>query len=149
MASGWRQDGVRMRQDGIRQAPEVCQGSGVRVRSTSGCVRMRQEGVRVASGRRQDDLASGWRQDDVKRRGARMKWMDTSEPHHRISSFNTLGGGFPRFNYSEGVNTHCRALDMLTRSRGGPGHGKLRRTRTSKQAGKALRSQGYPHALVM
>ena len=33
---------------------------------------MRQEGVRVASGRRQDNLASGWRQDDVKRRGARI-----------------------------------------------------------------------------
>ena len=35
---------------------------------------MRQEGVRVASGRRQDNLASGWRQDDVKRRGARINW---------------------------------------------------------------------------
>ena len=52
MASGWRQDGVRMRQDGVRQASEVCQGSGVGVRSTSRCIRMRQEGVRVASGRR-------------------------------------------------------------------------------------------------
>ena len=40
------------------------------------------------------------------------QWMDTSEPHHRISSFNELGGGFSRFNYSEGVNAHCRALDM-------------------------------------
>ena len=37
----------------------------------------------------------------------------------------------------------------VTLSCGGPGHGTLRRTRTSKQAGKALRSQGYPHALVM
>ena len=72
MASGWRQDGVRMRQDGVRQASHVCQGRGVGVRSASGCVRMRQEGVRVASGRRQDNLASGWRQDDVKRRGARI-----------------------------------------------------------------------------
>ena len=72
MASGWRQDGVRMRQDGGRQASEVCQDRGVGVRSTSGCVRMRQEGVRVASGRCQDNLASGWRQDDVKRRGARI-----------------------------------------------------------------------------
>ena len=35
---------------------------------------MCQEGVRVASGRRQDNLASGWRQDDVKQRGARIKW---------------------------------------------------------------------------
>ena len=74
MASGWRQDGVRVCQDGIRQASEVCQGSSVGVRSTSRCVRMRQEGVRVASGRRQDNLASGWRQDDVKRRGARINW---------------------------------------------------------------------------
>ena len=76
MASGWRQDGVRMRQDGVRQASHVCQGRGVGVRSASGCVRMRQEGVRVASGRRQDNLASGWRQDDVKRRGARIKCGD-------------------------------------------------------------------------
>ena len=52
MASGWRQDGVRMRQDGVRQASKVCHGSGVGVRSTSRCVRMRQEGVRVAPGRR-------------------------------------------------------------------------------------------------
>ena len=73
MASGWRQDGVRMRQDGVRQLSEVCQGSGVGVRSTSRCVRMRQEGVRVASGRRHVNVASGWRQDDVKRRGARIK----------------------------------------------------------------------------
>ena len=34
---------------------------------------MHQEGVRVASGRRQDNLASGWRQDDVKQRGAPIK----------------------------------------------------------------------------
>ena len=74
MASGWRQDGVRMRRDEARQASEVCQGSGVGVRSTSRCVRMRQKGVRVASGRRRDNLASGWRQDDVKRRGAQIKW---------------------------------------------------------------------------
>ena len=72
MASGWRQDCVRMRQHGVRQASKVCQGSGEGVRSTSGCVRMRQEGVRVASGRLQDNLASGWRQDDVKQRGARI-----------------------------------------------------------------------------
>ena len=38
---------------------------------------------------------------------------------------------------------------LLTRSRGGPGHGTLRWTRTSKQAGKALRSQGHHHARVM
>ena len=36
---------------------------------------MRQKGVRVASGRRQENLASGWRQDDVKRRGARINWL--------------------------------------------------------------------------
>ena len=40
-------------------------------------------------------------------------------------------------------------VTVLTRSRGGPGHGMLRRTRTSKQAGKALCSQGHPHARVM
>ena len=70
MALGWRQDGVRMRQNGVRQASYVCQGRGVGVRSVSGCVRMRQEGVRAAAGRRQNNLASGWRQDDVKPRGA-------------------------------------------------------------------------------
>ena len=43
MASGRRQDGVR-------KASHVWQGSGVGVRSASG---WRQEGVRVASGRRQ------------------------------------------------------------------------------------------------
>ena len=75
MASGWRQNGVRMRQDGVKQVSEVCQGSGVGVRRTLGCVRMRQEGIRVASGRRQDSSASGWRQDDVKRRGARINLL--------------------------------------------------------------------------
>ena len=38
---------------------------------------------------------------------------------------------------------------LVTRSRGGPGHGTLRRTRASKQAGKALRSEGHPDARVM
>ena len=37
----------------------------------------------------------------------------------------------------------------LTRSRGGPGHGTLRWTGTSEQAGKALRSQGHHCACVM
>ena len=36
-----------------------------------------------------------------------------------------------------------------TRSCGGPGHGTLRWTRTSEQAGKALRSQGHHCARVM
>ena len=49
-----RQDGVGMasgrRQDGVRQASEVCQGKGVGVRSASGCVRMRREVVWPASG---------------------------------------------------------------------------------------------------
>ena len=76
MPSGWRQDAS----DGARQASEVCQGSGVGVRSVSGCARMRHEGVRVASGRRQDNLASGWRQDDVKRRGARIKCLASARP---------------------------------------------------------------------
>ena len=38
---------------------------------------------------------------------------------------------------------------LLTRSRGGPGHGTLRWTRTSEQTGKALRSQGHHCARVM
>ena len=38
---------------------------------------------------------------------------------------------------------------VVRRSRGGPGHGTLRWTRTSKHAGKALRSQGHHHARVM
>ena len=38
---------------------------------------------------------------------------------------------------------------VVTRSRGGPGHGTLRWTRTSEQAGKALRSQGHHCARVM
>ena len=57
MASGWCQNGVRMRQFGVGQASEVCQGRGVGVRSAAGCDRMCQEGVKVASGRRQDNLA--------------------------------------------------------------------------------------------
>ena len=31
---------------------------------------------------------------------------------HRISSFNELEGIFSRFNYWDGVNMHCRALDV-------------------------------------
>ena len=38
---------------------------------------------------------------------------------------------------------------LLTRSRGGAGHGTLRWTRASEQAGKALRSQGHQCAHVM
>ena len=41
------------------------------------------------------------------------------------------------------------AQATLTRSRGGPGHGTLRWTRASEQAGKALRSQGHQCAHVM
>ena len=103
MASGWRQDGVRMRQDGVRQASHVCQGRGVGVRSASGCVTMRQEGVRVASGRRQDNLASGWRQDDVKRRRARVNCRreqgPTDHPGWRdalVHLFHTTGTRDPR-----------------------------------------------------
>ena len=44
-------------------------------------------------------------------------------------------------------NEFCEQL--VTRSRGGPGHGTLRWTRTSEQAGKALRSQGHHCARVM
>ena len=39
--------------------------------------------------------------------------------------------------------------EVVTRSRGGPGHGTLRWTRASEQAGKALRSQGHQCAHVM
>ena len=51
MASGWRQDDVR---NVLRMA--------------SGCVRMRQDGVRMTSGKCQDSvrMASGWRQDGVR-----------------------------------------------------------------------------------
>ena len=77
-----RQDGVRMasgwREDGVRQASHVGQGRVVGVRSASGCVRMCQEGVKLASGRLQVTLASGWRQDDVKRPGAGIKWASSS-----------------------------------------------------------------------
>ena len=43
----------------------------------------------------------------------------------------------------------CGLRHPLTRSPGGPGHGTLRLTRTGKQAGKALRSQGHHYARVM
>ena len=43
----------------------------------------------------------------------------------------------------------CGTVVVVTRSRGGPGHGTLRWTRTSEQAGKALRSQGHHCACVM
>ena len=38
--------------------------------------------------------------------------MVTSESNHMILPFNELESGFSGFKYSEGVNTHCRALDM-------------------------------------
>ena len=56
MASRWRWDSVRMQQDGVGQALEVCQGSGVGVRKPSRCVRMRQKSFRGASGRRQNNF---------------------------------------------------------------------------------------------
>ena len=53
MASGWRQDDVR----------NVS-------RMVLGCVRMRQDGVRMTSGKGQDSvrMASEWRQDSVRER---------------------------------------------------------------------------------
>ena len=52
-ASRWRQQGIRMtsgwRLDGVREASEVFEDSPVSVRSASGCAKLRQEGVRVAS----------------------------------------------------------------------------------------------------
>ena len=52
-----------MRRDGVKEASEVCQVVGVGVQSASRCVRMRQEGVRVALGRLQDYF---WPQDGVR-----------------------------------------------------------------------------------
>ena len=51
--------------------------------------------------------------------------------------------------WEEHATTDLRSPTVLTRSRGGPGHGTLRWTRASKQAGKRLRSQGQHHARVM
>ena len=69
MASGWRQDGVRMRQDARQDAVRMMGSlaSGWR-QVASGCVRMasgkRQNSVRMASGSVR--VASGWRQGGVK-----------------------------------------------------------------------------------
>ena len=51
--------------------------------------------------------------------------------------------------YETDLSVRTQIEDVLTRFRGGLCHGTLRRTRTSKQAGKALRKQGHPHAHVM
>ena len=76
MASGWRQDGVRMPQDGVRMREDRRQDA-VRMMGSlasgwrqvaSGCVRMasgkRQNSIRMASGGVR--VASGWRQDGVR-----------------------------------------------------------------------------------
>ena len=69
MASGWRQDGVRMRQDGRQDAIRMMGSlaSGWR-QVVSGCVRKasgkRQNSVRMASGSVR--VASGWRQGGVR-----------------------------------------------------------------------------------
>ena len=69
MASGWRQDGVRMRQNGRQDAVRMMGSlaSGWR-QVASGCVRMasgkHQNSVRMASGSVR--LASGWRQGGVR-----------------------------------------------------------------------------------
>ena len=70
-----------------------------------------------------------------------------------------LGKGFSSFTRCLRRVFHCvyglladrghGVMLVLTRSRGGPGHGTLRLTRRSKQAGKALRSQGHHYARVM
>ena len=67
---------------------------------------MRQEGVRVASGRHQDELASGRCQDDVKRRGARINC------HRRVNGLEIEQGlhhcilrvVHPREERSKGLN---------------------------------------------
>ena len=72
MALGWRQDGVRMRQDCRQDAVRVMGSlaSGWR-QVASGCVRMasgkHQNSIRMASGGVR--VASGWRQD-----GVRISW---------------------------------------------------------------------------
>ena len=50
---------------------------------------------------------------------------------------------------TRGMGNPAAVRKLLTRSRGGPGHGTLRWTRASEQAGKALRSQGHHCAHVM
>ena len=72
----------------------------------------------------------------------------TSHPYSLCESMGqclTALGGPPNFE----INPQLINSLMVTRSRGGPGHGTLRWTRTSKQAGKALRSQGHHYARVM
>ena len=69
MASGWRQDGVRMRQKRRQDAVRIVGSltSGWR-QVASGCVRMasgkRQNSIRMVSGSVR--VASGWHQDGVR-----------------------------------------------------------------------------------
>ena len=79
------------------------------------------------------------------------------KPHGALSS-DRVGALTKQILHTQGVDvTHYKPhttrgagkLMLLTRSPGGPGHGTLRWTRTSKQAGKALHSQGHHHARVM
>ena len=65
----------------------------------------------------------------------------------RCEARGTRGSGGPEWHAGDGQPRGGETL--LTRSRGGRGHGTLRWTRTGKQAGKALRSQGRHHARVM
>ena len=51
---------------------------------------MRQQGVTVASRRRHDNVASGWRQVDVKRRGARIKLAMTTYPSRHCARVQRL-----------------------------------------------------------
>ena len=50
---------------------------------------------------------------------------------------------------TRGMGNPAAVETLLTCSRGGPGHGTLRWTHASEQAGKALRSQGHHCAHVM
>ena len=71
---------------------------------------MRQEGVRMASGRHQDNLASSWRQDDVKRRGTRINSSSSVFCSRwkllRTSSRTSLG--------SLVTVPFCRRTDLMT-----------------------------------
>ena len=77
MASGWRQGGVRGLSRWSCRRQE-------RVRMRQDASGTRQDGVRKASGRRQEYLASGWRQDDVKRRRARINYPATFHKEEHI-----------------------------------------------------------------
>ena len=86
-------------------------------------------------------------------RTASSRYQEKQRDKEKETSFSggpSSGSSAPNGDISELLSQcHSMIAELMTRSRGGPGHGTLRWTRTSKQAGKALRSQGHPHARVM